>query len=705
MGHLKCDSHNLLKRAAECHQCGRQYQARQICQRILNVEPNLPEALHLLGSIEYAQGRREKAQGRFEEAIKSYQKKLQLQPRDADTCFSIGELYGRLGGHEDAALWYTKGLAIRPDDARAYFKLGIIESQKGRLAAAAGCYQRALELDPGMAEAWNNLGLVYKSCNDLDQAVRCFQKGLQSDPEFAEAYYNLGNAYYLQKRVNHAILCFQKVLEIKPDSSAVQIRLGDLLNEQGRPEKALAYYEKACELEPDSAELWNKIGNIYKGQGNFTKAAGRYRRAIELNPNAAEALFNAGYVLVEVGEVKGAVHFYERLLAIEPNSAETMYNLATLLAKNGELDAAVHYTRQAIKNSPDRPDAHNNLGLYLRAQEKIDEAIREFKKAIAIDSHWAKAHLNLSLALLVSGQFAEGWDEYDWRFEVDRYKADFRYRGADIWDGRAFSGKRLLVHDEQGFGDTLQFVRYLPHVKKLGGTVIFEVRKAIIPLLDGFPGIDQLLERPVGGGANVKYDYYLPLLSVAGRLGTRLDCIPAKIPYLLAAPTKVARWKAETARPGFKIGLVWAGSQLHVNDGHRSCSLGQLEWLLHFPDTALFSLQKEVNREEEKQLNQMGIVDLGSRFNDFADTAAVIELLDLVIAVDTAVVHLAGAMGKPVWVVLPFDSDWRWLMNRDDSPWYPTMRLFRQKAVGDWDTAFRSVEKSLRELLGRPNTS
>jgi len=593
----------------------------------------------------------------------------------------------------------VKESAQNPATAQAYFKLGVVEGESGNADAAVDYYKRAIELDPGMAEAWYNLGLMMYSRKNTMEAVLCYQKAIQIYPEFMEAFYQLGKCYCQMQHADRALRCFQRVLEIKPAFALVHILMGDILQETGRTDCALEHFRAALELEPESAELYNKIGENYKRQGKLRRAQANFQRALELQPDFPDALFNLAYVHGELGQRDNAIHYYQLVLEIAPDSAETHYNLAGLLAADGRNHDAIPLLEKALRIKPDHVDGHNNLGLNLKAVGRIHEAIRQYRKAIEINPEAAHVHLNLSLALLLIGEFSEGWREYDWRFDVDPYQADYRYRGHKIWDGRSFSGKRLLVHDDQGLGDTLQFARYLPLVKKMGGTLILETRREILPLLAAFPAIDELLERPPEGGSNVEFDYYIPLLSVPGRIGTRADSIPADIPYLFADAKKCAYWQENMKRPGIMIGLVWAGNKAHVNDANRSCSLDQFGWLADFPQTVRFSLQKDFAPEEEMQLQKMGVTNLGRLLHDFSETAAVIENLDLVITVDTAVAHLAGAMGKTTWILLPFDPDWRWMRGRSDSPWYPTVRLFRQSRPGDWATVVASVYGELKKIV------
>ena len=538
---------------------------------------------------------------------------------------------------------------------------------RGQLDQAGKICEKILACEPESPEALNLLGLIAENQGDPDKAITLITRAVRISPRQSRYYRNLGNAYQGKAMHPQAAACFRRIIKLEPGNTEAYFKLGVIENESGNKETALD-----C-----------------------------YRRALELKPDRPDILFNLALVHEDLGERKAAIDCYQRVLEIAPDSAETLYNLACLLAQEDRFDEAVRLLQKSVEINSTNADAYNNLGLNLKALGKIDEAISQFRKAIEIDPDLAHGHLNLALALLLIGEYAEGWREYDWRFEVGAYRADYRYRNRKMWDGKSFKDRCLLVHDDQGLGDAIQFVRYLPLVKKLGGTVILEIRREILPLLAEFAGIDTLLERPSDGLSDVQFDYYIPLLSIPGRLGTRSDSIPENIPYLFGDADKCAVWKEKTKSPGIKIGINWAGNKSHVNDRNRSCSLDHFNWLQDISSISLFSLQIPVSPAEETQLNKLGALNFGPQFNDFSDTAAVIENLDLVISVDTAVAHMAGAMGKPIWILLPFDPDWRWMLTGSQSPWYPTARLFRQSQPGDWDGVMSAVCRALKGQVQR----
>ena len=328
----------------------------------------------------------------------------------------------------------------------------------------------------------------------------------------------------------------------------------------------------------------------------------------------------------------------------------------------------------------------------MKDQGKLDEAVACYHRALELKPDYADAHLNLSLSSLLTGDFRRGWPEYQWRWKTKRWQQ--RDRPQPLWDGQPLQGRTILLHAEQGLGDTIQFIRYAPLVKQAGATVLVECQQPLVRLLAGCRGVDALIGR---GDDLPPYDVQAPLLSLPGIFRTSLQTIPVDVPYLFADPGLIAHWRGELGPiAGARIGIAWRGNPEHRNDRTRSLSLRCFESLAGLPGIRLLSLQKGAGAEQlQEARDHFPVTDLGSRLEDFMDTAAVLANLDLVIACDTAVAHLAGALGAAVWVALPFVPDWRWLLDRSDSPWYPTMRLFRQRTPGDWAGVFQEIKAEL----------
>jgi hypothetical protein len=399
---------------------------------------------------------------------------------------------------------------------------------------------------------------------------------------------------------------------------------------------------------------------------------------------------------MEKGSLDEAVAEFEQAIQIKSDVALIHYNLGNTLMALCEFDRAMDSFERAIQLKPDFAESLNNQGCALQAKCRFDEAIVHHQQAIQIKPDLANAHHNLGMAFLKLGDFKRGWAEYEWRWKSLELPQAPQF-SQPRWDGTPLNGRTILLFAEQGFGDTIQFIRYAPLVAQLGGRVILQCPPELSRLLQDVPGIEQIITRSDSLPA---FDLHYPLMSLPLAFGTELDSIPLQIPYLTPDPALTKQWQARIARApqGFKVGLAWAGSPKLKGDRLRSINLQQLSPLFEIPGVDLLSLQK---REPAKQPSSaaLKLIDWTQDLRDFADTAALIANLDLVIAVDTAVVHLAGALGKPVWVLLPFAADWRWMLNRTDSPWYPTMRLFRQTENGDWSGPVKSVADSLRAGL------
>jgi len=435
--------------------------------------------------------------------------------------------------------------------------------------------------------------------------------------------------------------------------------------------------------------------------GRLDEAVACYRRVLALRADLPEVHFNLGVALARQGQPDDAAACYRRALELKPDYVAAWSNLGNVLRAQGRLDEAVACYRRVLDHAPNVPHIHYNLGNALKAQGQLDEAVACYRTAIALDPDSVEAHTNLSLALLARGDLAAGWQEYEWRWNGPLIK-DRRDFAQPQWRGEAAEGRTLLIHAEQGFGDTLQFCRFAPLAAARGLRVIMEMQPPLLRLLRGLEGVDRVVGR---GEPLPPFDLHCPMLSLPLALGTTIATIPAAASYLRADETQVAAWRARLAAmtgQGPRIGLVWAGKSysylppMAAVDRRRSLAPERLAPLLGLPGLRFFSLQSG------GQAPPVGfpLTDVMTEMTDFADTAALIANLDLVVSVDTSVAHLAAALGKPVWVLNRFDSCWRWFADRRDSPWYPTLRLYRQPRPGDWDAVIAAVVRDLRRLAG-----
>ena len=576
-----------------------------------------------------------------------------------------------------------------------------VETIMSQLAQAAAD-QQAASLKPHDVSAYNDMAIALQRAGRHTEALEKSRQAASIKPEDARTHHVMGFILQTQGRYAEAIESYERAVRLKPDFARAYDHLGVALSEVGRSDEAIESHRKAVELDPSCAGAYNNLAIALGSQNRFDEAIANYQQALHLEPDLADTHYNLANVLRQQGRYEEAIADFSRAIELRADHAEAYNNMGRALKECGRLGEAMENYEKAIDLNPRLAEAYNNLGLLHRAQGQYDQAIESCQKAIQLKPEYANAHWNYSLALLSCGRFGEGWEEYQWRRKAKLGAIlDAQREKPASWDGSPFAGKRLLIRYEQGMGDNLQFIRYAPIVKARGGTVIFETLRPLLALLEGFEGIDELVEASPDGRPTVEFDLDVFVLDLPRVFGTTVETIPADIPYLHADRAKVDAWSEKLPSDGFKVGVVWAGSPRHTDDANRSCSLEHFGPLGQIDGVRLFGLQKGPAASQTQQIEgTMPFSNLGDEFEDFADTAAAIENLDVVVSVDTAVLHLAGAMGKEVWGLLPFDADWRWLRERQDSPWYPTMKLFRQSKPGDWDGVFDYVAAELRKCVG-----
>ncbi len=454
--------------------------------------------------------------------------------------------------------------------------------------------------------------------------------------------------------------------------------------------------DKIPEAEIDRAEQEFWDGTAFHREGKLDEAVAAYATVLRLNPDHKECYNNLGVALHAQGKFQAAVAAYCRALAFSPNDAGTHSNMGNALRALGRFAEAEACHRRAIDLNPAFTEAVYNLGIVLKDQCRIDQAVACFGKVPEENPDHADAHWDRALAWLVDGEFEHGWPEYEWRWHLKEVTPrDF---AEPLWTGEHLDGRTILLHAEQGMGDSIQFARYVPLVAAAGGQVVLECQPLLCRLFETLDGVAEIVP---AGQSLPAFDVQAPVLSLPNILGTRMDTIPADIPYLAANQDLARKIHSNLERfsGGLKVGLVWAGKPSHKNDRNRSIGFKPFVGLLAMSQISFFSLQVGPRAEDMREAGCDGLAhDLSGVIKDFADSAAIIEALDLLITVDTAPAHLAGALGKPVWVLLPHIPDWRWLLERDDSPWYPSMRLFRQEQPGRWGNAFRGVVAALKEM-------
>lgn len=667
--------------------------------------------------------------GELLEAAEHYRKAHFADPQDADALLLLGVIARQTKQHAAAIQLTTRALALRSEAAHMHLNLGLAYFAAGDVDAAETSYRRSLEIDPHSARTWCCLADIAVQRGQEEVAFAQYQRALAIDTRCWSAHLALGHLLCRQERYEAATALYREAIEIAPRQPNLHFAAGSVAAVLGKRSEALAHYRKALELRPNFAEAHLNLGNVLYEEGDFAGAATSYRQAIAANPNYVKAHCNLGNALSSLGHLQEAIACYRRALQLNPDTVAAQHNLGNALMerrdiagaeacfrKAVELDAscAEHHNslgnallqrknvtqaeecyRKALLLKPDYASAHVNLANALLKLGRTEEMLQHYERGAALDPQSAGAHYNLSLSRLRKGEFREGWKGHEWRWDFKELKLRRRSFTQPQWRGEPLEGRTILLHTEQGLGDTLQFVRYAPMVAGRDGRVILEVRPQLRTLLQSVHSIDQVVVR---GHVLPEFDVQCPLMSLPLAFDTVEETIPAEVPYLSVPTDMVAQARNRWPGDGLRVGLIWAGNPQYRSDEARSTKLQTLLPLTSIPGLTFFSLQKGVGWEQLALIGaKAGIVDAGSTFKDFYDTAAMMSTLDLIISVDTSSAHLAGALGLPVWILLPHLACWRWLENREDNPWYPTVRLFRQSVPGDWNEVVVRVSKELQD--------
>ncbi len=544
-----------------------------------------------------------------------------------------------------------------PPDAGAWLAEAVRQHGAGELEAAAASYRQALALRPDIPAALNNLGMALRGLGRLDEAMACYRRALALAPDFPEAHNNLGLLHRDRGALDEAAASHRLAVAAAPRFAQAHNNLGVALREQGLLEEARAACAQAIALKPDYWEAHSNLGNVLQDQSRLEAAVSSYGKALRLAPDAADLHSNMGGALTALGRPEDAIASYRRALALRPGF----------------------------------PEARNSLGTALRDAGRPEEALACFRQAVALRPDYPMAHANLAMALLARGDFAAGWQEYEWRWHLHA-TARPRSFPTPQWRGEPAANRRLLLHSEQGLGDTLQFCRYAPLAATRGFRVSLHVQHSLVRLLRSLPGVEQV------AGTNdpaPEHDLHCPLLSLPLAFGTTPATIPASPAYLRADPAQQVAWQARLAGvDGLRVGLAWAGNPRLTADRRRSIPPEQLAPLAGVPGLRLFSVQKAGPAPPAS----LPLTDCMAEMTDFADTAALVANLDLVVSVDTAVAHLAAALGRPAWLLDRFDSCWRWPAGQQGSAWYPTLKIHRQPRPGEWGAVVARVAQDLRAI-------
>ena len=633
-------------------------------------------------------------------------RKPQADLVDAGTHSQRGIALAGLGRLEEAEASFRRVVELRGDDAEAHNLLGAVLAAQEKWREAIAHYEEAIRLRRGFAAVYGNLAEALRREGRLEESIEAYHQALGLEPNSAETHYGLGNALRAQDRPAEALAHYGRALQLRPDAAEVLGSLSAVLAAEGRQGEAVAYARQALRLRPgspgtffdlgtaflkaslfneavacyrealrlrgDDLDTLNNLGTALWEQGHLEEAEANYRQALRIGGGDPQTLNNLATALREQGRVEEAAVYYRQALELRSDSAEVLMNLGVVLSDLGRLDEAEASIRQALRLQPDWAVALDNLGTTHLRQGKPDEALACYEEALRHQDDYAEAHRNRAMAWLSRGDFERGWPEYEWRW---------RCRGRPMtgfaqprWQGDDLAGRTILLHAEQGLGDTLQFVRYAPLVKQRGGTVLLVCPRPLVRLLSSCPGIDRVL---AAGSSLPAFDVQAPLLSLPMILGTTLATVPAEVPYLAAATEATERWRhALGPVPGFRVGIAWQGNRRYRSDRQRSFSLAALGPLARVRGVRLINLQKGAGTEQLGALaGEFAVTVLAGweqeAVGDFPDTAAIMSNLDLVVTPDTALAHLAGGLGVRTWVALPRVADWRWLTERDGQPLVP----------------------------------
>ncbi len=682
------DVATLLRTAVQLHQAGRLREAEPIYKDVLQLSPSNPDALHLSGVLAHQAGRHFEALERIDRAVAA-------SPNFADAHNNRGNVLRALGRPEEAIAAYRQAINLAANHALAWSNMGNALRDLSRPEEAIRSYREAIARRPDFAEAHLNLGIVLQELGRSSEALSAFEAATRARPDFAPAQDSLGNALRDAGRLSEAIEAYRRAVTLDPAFTTAYCNLGAALWQVEQFREAADVLQAALALDPNRPEAHNHMGNVCKSMGYLDQASSAYRQALALKPDFAAAHFNLGVLLGELDQPSEALASYKAALGFAPDFADAHSNLgATLMRLDRPAEAITAY-RRALELKPDFAGAWYNLGNALSEECRPREAVAAFDRALAISPDYAMAHWNRGLAQLSAGDYARGWEGYEWRWKVADLKLKEREFPFPRWEGQPLAGRTILVHSEQGLGDTLMFARYLPMVSARGGRIILECQGPLTRLLEAMPCVSQVVAQ---GDPLPEASCHIPLLSLAGLFATRLGSIPDETPYL---PTQTwsNRVPVLPVGRGLKVGLVWGGAAKPTRK--RSIPLATLDPLLTIPGITWYSLQMGEHAAQLMDLRESRRPhNLGPLIRDFADTGALIGQLDLMISIDTSVAHLAGGLGTPLWVMLMSSPDWRWVSGDADSPWYPNARLFRQPRPGDWGSVVEEVRRALIATAG-----
>ena len=634
---------------------------------------------------------------------------LSIDANNPDVLRFLGIIFAQRKDYTQALKYLEVAIKVNPQNGIAHSNLGNVLFELGQFEKALNAYDHAIKLAPSYAEAWSNKGNALYELQRYEEALGHHDRAIALNPSYAEAWSNKGNALFELQRYEEALGHHDRAIALNPYYAEAWSNKGLVLNHLKDFKNALAHHDKAISLRPMSAMVWINKGMTYSELEQHQDALALYDQAIIINPNLAEAWTNKGNAVFALGHHKESIEHHQKAIQLRPDYAQAWYNLGISHAALNNHQESIAPYEKAIELKPDYAQAWYSLGVSYLALKRYQESIASYDQAVLIKPDYAEAYWSKSVAQLATGDLRNGWQNFEARAFIKNSPLGSIYnsipRLKDLLDVK---GKKILIWSEQGLGDSIQFCRYVPELALLGADTTFLTPPALVTLMKSLDGDIQITDKLINLS---DFAYQAPLMSLPLIFNTELASIPSPLPYLRPNPIKEKMWSKRLAsnRP-FRVGLTWSGSptadqpEMTAINERRNIPLEMISRLQQLSGIDFYSLQKGGQAESELEQNKPAIWPTNNLFNyvpelrDFSDTAALIANLDLVISVDTSTAHLAAALGKPTWILNRYDSCWRWLEDRIDSPWYSSVTLYRQKTPGDWREVLDLVEKDLRDL-------
>jgi len=694
------------------HQAGDLPKAEGIYQQILRADPNQPIVLHLHGMIAHQAGNNDIA-------FDLISKALNIEPDYAEAHYNLALVLHALGKTGEAVESFRKAIAIKPDYVKALYNLGNALQGLGELDDAVTSYNKAITIKPDYAEAHFKLGNALQGLGKLDESMISYNKAITIKPNYAEAHYNLGIVLQALRKLNDAVISYNEAIAIKPDYAAAHSNLGKTLKKIGKLDEALESFNKAIAIEPDNAEAHYNFGHILQELERHDEAMVSFNKAIDIKPDYPEAHSNLGNAFYKLGQIDEALASFNKAIAINPDFAEAYNNLGNALKGLGSLDEAMTIFNKALQLKPDYAHAYYNTGATFQELGKLNEAIANYDKAISIKPDYAAAYWNKSLAFLICGEFKNGWELYEWRWETGQsvrrhhkfkqpYVDGIKLKNETIVNKSRLRSIKLLVWMEQGVGDEIMFASLLTDLAQNVGSIVVECEERLQPIFQrSYPEIKFIpcMDPPSLKLDDDEIDYQISAGDLGYFLRSDLNSFSIQKSYLCPDPTKRDQIRSEYIQKWpskLLVGISWRSVNA-IYGANRNLSLDQWEPLISNVDCNFISLQYGEVEDELLALNENTGLKVFNDTNidqltDMDTFAAQVAALDIIISIDNSTVHMAGALGVPTWVLLPYAPDWRWLLNREDSPWYGSIKLYRQCEDRKWGPVLQRCVNDLINL-------